>query len=156
MRKLVDGSDSARWVPFDHPSVYLGDTIAARVVNKEKWIERIQAKRPAPGRPKIIIGNLIAGEKILGDKQNAYQTAILNEFDKAIVVDMESYGVARGVYSARGTRYYNLNYLVVRGISDLTNQEQNNATRSEWRNYAASAAAAFTMETVDQVTELCE
>jgi len=156
MRKLVDGSNNARWIPFDHPSVYLRDTVAARVINNETWIERIKVKRPVVGQPKIIVGNLIAGEKILGDKQNVYQSDILNEFDKAIVVDMESYGLARGVYSARGARYYNLNYLVVRGISDLVNQEHNDKTRTEWRDYAASAAAAFTMETVDQIVDLCE
>ena len=46
-------------------------------------------ERPGLGDPKIVVGNLIAGEKILGDKENEYQRAILEEFDKAIVVDME-------------------------------------------------------------------
>lgn len=112
-------------------------------------------ERPKAGEPKVIIGNLIAGEKILGDGENEYQRQILEDFDKAIVVDMESYGLERGVYSARGTRYYNLNYLIVRGISDLVNDPGNDDTRRRWRDYAASTAAAFALAVVDELVTLC-
>jgi len=92
----------------------------------------------------------------MGDKENTYQCQILDEFDKAIAVDMESHGLARAVYTARATRYYNLNYLIVRGISDLVATEGNDEERRLWRNYAAASAAAFTVAVVDQLITCCK
>lgn len=154
MRKLVDGQDRTRRTAIDHPSFLLRHQVALRAEEEERWLRRVTAQRPVGGEPKIIVGNLIAGEKILGDGANEYQKKILTEFDKAIAVDMESHGVARAVYEARGTRHYNINYLVVRGISDLVDGADNNETRRAWRDYAASAAAAFASDIADRVTRL--
>ena len=151
MQKLSQGRGRQRRVALDHPSKYLRETVAHRVRHSGHWKTRIVANRPEPGDPALIVGNLIAGDKILGDGESAYQKQILEEFDKAVAVDMESYGLARGVYSARSTRYYNLNYLVVRGISDLVNDTANNEIRRQWRDYAASAAAAFSISVADEI-----
>jgi nucleoside phosphorylase len=130
MRKFQEGRGMTRRLALDHPSKYLRETIARRVRLSDDWKRRIGIAPPQPTNPKVIIGNLIAGDKILGDGENEYQKKILAEFDKAIAVDMESHGLARGAYSARGARYYNLNYLVVRGISDLVNESANDATKA--------------------------
>jgi adenosylhomocysteine nucleosidase len=156
MRKMVDGRSNIRRQAFDHPSIFLRETITHRVKAKAKWIENIRVARPKIGKPKVIEGNLIAGDKILGDLENSYQKEILEYFDKALAVDMESYGLARGVYRARGTRHYNLNYLVIRGISDLVDQADNDGTRTEWRDYAAAAAAAFAMSVADEIVSTCK
>lgn len=155
MRKIADGKDCLRKQAFDHPSMYLRETITQRVKMKKQWLDRIQKDRPTEGKPKVLEGNLIAGDKILGDRENEYQRQILGEFDKALAVDMESYGLARGVYSARTTRHYNLNYLVVRGISDLVDDVGNDAQRKKWRDYAAAAAAAFALCVVDEIVDAC-
>ena len=155
IRKFVKGRGMIRRVALDHPSKYLRETIAHRVRSNGQWKNRVNVERPATGEPKVIIGDLIGGEKILGDGENEYQRRILEEFDKAIAVNMETHGLARGIYSARGTRYYNLNYLVVRGISDLVNDPGNDDTRRQWRDYAASTAAAFSLAVVDQLVVLC-
>lgn len=155
MRKIADGKDLIRKQAFDHPSMYLRETITQRVKIRGHWVARVRKDRPVKGEPKVIEGNLIAGDKILGDGENEYQRKILGEFDKALAVDMESYGLARGVYNARSARYYNLNYLVVRGISDLVNEKGNDAQRKKWRNYAAATAAAFALCVADEIVELC-
>ncbi|MER8817198.1 hypothetical protein NKJ36_25035 [Mesorhizobium sp. M0142] len=152
--KFEKGRSMIRRMAIDHPSKYLRETIAARVSRSEHWKKRIAASRPTKGEPKVIVGNLIAGDKILGDGDNEYQQKILHEYDKAIAVDMESQGLARGVYTARGARFYNLNYLVVRGISDLVNGQENNEDRKKWREYAAAVAAAFSISAVDELVEL--
>ena len=92
----------------------------------------------------------------MGDKEGEYQKEILDEFDKAVAVDMESLGLARAAYTARGTRHYNLNYLIVRGVSDLVNANNNEADRQAWRPYAAAAAAAFTMSVIDDLVKRCK
>ncbi|TPG42803.1 hypothetical protein EAH79_02810 [Sphingomonas koreensis] len=155
MRKMAEGKDVRRKMALDHPSLYLRETMFQRVKHQEKWLARIGLERPVDGKPQVFEGNLIAGDKILGDGENEYQRMILEEFDKALAVDMESYGLARGVYNARSARHYNLNYLVVRGISDLVNAEQNNDQRNQWRDYAAATAAAFSLSVADEIVALC-
>jgi nucleoside phosphorylase len=155
MKKLENRRGKTRRVALDHPSKYLRETIAHRVRHSNDWKAKIRAQRPVDGDPNVIVGNLIAGEKILGDGQSKYQRDILSEFDKAVAVDMESHGLARGVYSARSVRHYNLNYLIVRGISDLVDDKGNNETRRQWRDYAAATAAAFAMSAADQLVACC-
>jgi hypothetical protein len=155
MRKMSGGKDRIRKQAFDHPSMYLRETITQRVKINGSWLALIKKERPVEGQPKILEGNLIAGDKILGDGENEYQRRILDEFDKALAVDMESYGLARGVYNARSTRHYNLNYLVVRGISDLVNAEGNDDQRKKWRDYAAATAAAFALSVTDEIVAIC-
>lgn len=155
MRKIADGKDVIRKQAFDHPSMYLRETITQRVKFSGRWVDRVAHDRPTVGAPKVLEGNLIAGDKILGDGENAYQRKILDEFDKALTVDMESYGLARGVYSARSARHYNLNYLVVRGISDLVDNEGNDDQRKMWRDYAAATAAAFALCVADEIVAIC-
>lgn len=155
MRKIADGKNVIRKQAFDPPSMYLRETITQRVKIMGKWLTRVGKVRPVEGQPKVLEGNLIAGDKILGDGENEYQRQILDEFDKALAVDMESYGVARGVYNARSARHYNLNYLVIRGISDLVDDEGNDDQRKKWRDYAAATAAAFALSVADEIVAIC-
>lgn len=155
MRKMAEGKSLRRMMALDHPSAYLRDIIFRRIKHDKKWLDRIGLVRPVEGQPQVFEGNLIAGDKILGDGESEYQRMILAEFDKALAVDMESYGLARGVYNARSERHYNLNYLVVRGISDLVDAQENNGQRMEWRDYAAATAAAFSLSVADEIVALC-
>jgi nucleoside phosphorylase len=66
----------------------------------------------------------------------------LKPFDKALAVDMESYGMARSVCERRNSIWYNPRYAIVRGISDMASADAaNNETREKWKRYAAQAAA---------------
>lgn len=151
MRKLAGGESKVRKQALDHPSSYLRDAIVSTVERNRTWAGKVSTDRPKPGTVKMIEGNIIAGDKVLGDAENAYQREIMTEFDKALAVDMESYGLGRAVYDCRGTRRYNLGYMVVRGISDLVADKHNNATRAKWREYAAATAAAFAIEAADAI-----
>jgi nucleoside phosphorylase len=151
MRKLVGGESKIRKQAVDHPSAYLRDAIVSTVERNGTWTGRVTTTRPKKGTLKMIEGNIIAGDKVLGDHKNQYQREVLDEFDKALAVDMESYGLGRAVYECRGTRRYNLGYMIVRGISDLVADENNNATRTKWRDYAAATAAAFAIDAADAI-----
>jgi nucleoside phosphorylase len=155
MQKFDRGRFLTRRIAVDHPSKYLRETMARRVEASGTWKQKILKERPEPGEPKVVEGNLIAGDKILGDGQNKYQQKILKQFDKALAVDMESYGLARGAFAARSARHYNLNYLVVRGVSDLVNAADNDDDRKKWRDYAAATAAAFSISVVDELVRQC-
>jgi nucleoside phosphorylase len=73
------------------------------------------------------------------------------QYTTAKAVDMETIGLARGVYASRATRHYNLQYLVVRAISDRVDEDDNPDERDAWREYAADAAAAFSVAAAEEV-----
>jgi nucleoside phosphorylase len=153
-RKLMDGKSMSRKIPLDHPSRLLRCDIAKPMSDMGHWTSAIALKRPIDGVCKAIVGNLIAGEKLLADGSSAIQRDILEEYDKAIAVDMESVGVARAVFKARGSVHYNLQYAVVRGVSDLVDADDNDGMRRQWRPYAASAAAAFAAGMIERLLEI--
>jgi nucleoside phosphorylase len=148
------GENSKRAKARDQPSYRLVRSIAEPIANSDDWLSRVNfALRPngIPQKPQVIFGPLIFGEKILGDRENEYQRSILDEFDNALAVDMESGGVGLALYESRITKHYNPLYLIIRGISDLTNEPSNNEQRSKCKPYAAHVAAAFAAEVVEKL-----
>lgn len=152
--KVVDGQNKLRRLPFDQPSLLLRERVAEQAKVSRQWIRRMTIERPVAGEPNAIVGNIISGEKVLGDPKNEEQKRILREFDKALAVDMESYGLARAIFRSRESVHYNPQYLVLRGVSDLVNRKGNNKTRQRWRSYAANAAAAFAAEMIEKLREM--
>lgn len=152
-QKLDQGKVLPRFIPYDHPSGYLRQTFVDPARMENLWTQRVTIRRPilTAAAPKVIVGHIVAGEKLLGDPTNEYQKGILDHFDNAIAVDMESMGVGRAVFAARRTSSYNPIYLVIRGISDLTNIESNAAQRREWKAYAGHVAAVFAKELTDRI-----
>jgi adenosylhomocysteine nucleosidase len=117
---------------------------AKNLLRRKQGLIGAPAPGLAQGGPKAIEGNILAGEKIWGDPTSKELQELLKEFDKAVAVDTESYGVARAVFRQRTSRRgYNPQYLVVRGICDFVNTEGNEAQRRAWTAYAATSAAAF-------------
>lgn len=155
-QKLSEGRSRVRKIPYDHPSKLLRADIAKPLVDAGNWAAAISAARPIQGQCKAIIGNLITGEKLLADGSSAVQRALLNEYDKAIAVDMEACGVARAVYAARGSVHYNLQYAIIRGVSDLVDAQDNDGMRQAWRPYAANAAATFAARMIETLLTISD
>jgi nucleoside phosphorylase len=144
--KYKKGAVIERKMPHDHPSGHLIQNYAEPLrVSPKRWIDRIQIKRPGESIPKLFIGGLVSGNILLGDPKNKEQVRILNHFDKAYAFEMEGFGLSSAVFKARTSVYYNPQYLLVRGISDLVDRdaEGNQETRVAWTPYAVSAAASF-------------
>jgi hypothetical protein len=75
---------------------------------------------------------------------------VKNKYDQRFA---PTYGFAKEVFNIRDNTNYNLRYLIFRGISDLTNQKDNDEIRRLWRNYAAGSVAALTMRVVDRMLD---
>lgn len=150
-RKIVPGKNRSRNIPHDHPSLSLRRHAEA-VAASGLWLQRLAGKnRLTAGNPKVVSGNVLACEKIWGDYQNAEQQALLDQFDKAVAIETESYGVARAIFNARESVHYNPQLLVIRGISDMVNSPSNEADRKQWTAYAACAASAFALGLIERV-----
>ncbi|HZT26475.1 MAG TPA: hypothetical protein VFA57_12285 [Pseudolabrys sp.] len=143
----IDGATMFwRQYPVDHPSVHLGRTISFPIQKTFRIADAITKQPPAAHNSRIHIGQIVSAEKVMGGLNNPVQTELLKPFDKALAVDMESIGMARGVCARRTSFWYNPLYSVIRGISDLVGVEGNDATRAQWKVYAAHAAAVVTRE----------
>jgi len=157
-RKYVGGRDLARRTPCDQPSLFLRERFVEPLRVDGSWLAHIPAAyaRPDPGVPKLLIGEIVAGEKLLGDADNAYQAAVMTVYDKALAFDMESWGIAKEIYQHRGTPGYNPQYLVIRGLSDIVSDPVNEDQRVRWRDYASAAAAAVAYKVVGVLVETTE
>jgi nucleoside phosphorylase len=149
--KLTDKKFLLRREPLDHPSYHVRHNVADPARLSDDWRSHIRQARPyLKGAPRVLLGNVVAGEKVFADQNSKYQRTVMNLFDKAIAVDMESWGFARGLFGARASVHYNPQCLVIRGISDYVDEgSSNQRTRDRWKVYAASTAAAFTRAVVD-------
>jgi nucleoside phosphorylase len=153
LMKLVKNKYDQRFVPIDYPSDYFRQSFVKLLNDDNNWRQRILAERPVAGTPNIKFGHILTGEKLLADARNTYQKKIMSMFSKALAADMESYGFAKEVFNIRDNTNYNLRYLIFRGISDLTNQLDNDEVRKLWRKYAAGCTASLTMSVVDRMLE---
>jgi nucleoside phosphorylase len=154
--KYKDHQVLRRKIAHDQPSLNVRDNHAEHLrVTPEAWHGLINANRPVAGQPTVHIGEVVSGDILLGDPDNAEQKRILEDpaFDKALAFEMEAVGLARTVYKARKWVNYNPQFAVIRGISDAvnTNAVGNQATRITWTPYAVGAAAAVSKAIVDRI-----
>jgi len=148
--KLEAGAQKLRSYPIDHPSVPL-KTRVSQPLSKIFDLQSALVRRFPQGQGavcKIHIGQIVSGEKVLGDVNSAVQKGLLDPFDKALAVDMESIGMARAVCDGRTSFWYHPRYAVIRGISDLVDGEDNGGQRANWKQFAAYAAAEVAREFV--------
>jgi len=148
-----------RKLAYDHPSHFLLDRFFEPLrADDLLWQPRIKVARPQDGKPALLPGEIVAGDRLYGDPDNPEQQRILEFFDKALAFEMEAVGLARTVYRARRTVDYNPQLMVIRGISDLVNQDadENQNTRKEWTPYAVSAACAVASALIEALIKHLE
>ena len=105
-----------------------------------EWKGEIHTPRPdtaggEPKLPEVRFGPIACGDKVVANLEDLAD--IQRQCPKMIAVAMEGAGVAKAVLS-EGTP---VRYLEIRGISDYAGPDKNDG----WHDYAANAAAAFTM-----------
>ncbi|MCP9949075.1 5'-methylthioadenosine/S-adenosylhomocysteine nucleosidase family protein [Actinomadura madurae] len=151
--KLTAGGQQRRFIAYDHPAIYLHRSYAAPLRDDDTWItDDLLHKLPSPERPRVHIAGLVAGDKVYGDPTNEEQALLLAEFEQvAAAIDMESVGLCRSVAAARSNPQYNPRLLIVRGVSDLVGQTDNNETRIQFKPVAALVAATFARRVVDDI-----
>lgn len=116
------------------------------------WADRIEEARP-DGReksPKMISGPIASGDKIIDNPNQEFFSTILRSWSRLQAVEMEGLGASEAIDFA-GSCGDNIKFLMIRGISDMprprkkTINNSQSREREKWKNYAAEAAAAFTI-----------
>jgi len=151
--KIADKKKRMRSYAIDHPSVPLRRNVAMPLSKLFKVSENVASPPPAVCASKVHIGEIVSSEKVMGDAEDAVQAELLEPFEKAIAVDMESIGMARAVCEGRSSFWYHPRYAIIRGISDLVAAEENDEQRAEWKPFAAHVAAVVAKEYVRMLPE---
>jgi nucleoside phosphorylase len=154
--KIENGNTFVRSFALDHPSEPLKKNVCSPISKtfriRDQLDEAIQP--PEPDAPcKIHVGGIVSAEKVLGDVRSPVQQELLKPFDKPLAVDMESIGMARAVCHGRGSFWYHPRYVIIRGISDLVADAENNEQRGAWKAFAAHAAAVVAKEFVQMLPD---
>jgi nucleoside phosphorylase len=153
-QKIVPGEIKERFFDFAPSSPVLREW--ARAVQESQWQQDVAESHPVPenGPPALHEGEIVVGEKVLGDRTNPIVDSVIKRYDNALAVDMESAGVGYAVLHATFKNLFP-QFLVVRGISDFFDVdreggEDNNATRKRFKPYAAGTAAAVLRHLVSE------
>jgi nucleoside phosphorylase len=145
--KVTEDGVRLRHFPIDHPSIYLRGAISQQIVRSFALAESVRIPAPEQqGGPRIHIGQIVSGEKVMSGIDSPIQAELLKPFDKALALDMESIGMARMVCERRTSFWYNPRYAVIRGISDFVGKPGNSETRDAWKKHAAHTAALVAAE----------
>ena len=136
LQKLTSHGFEVRW------EVQRADPRLLDVCNSfrdESWQELIKISRPDPGRP-----NRFTGPIASGDKKIAF-TKILARYrsmwPKLIGVEMEAAGAATAAFQSADRP----GFFMVRGVSDLADENIGSPDVEKWRSYACDVAASFTI-----------
>lgn len=148
--KLSENGFQVRYAPYDHPSIPLHQDHVLHF-SLEWPKENHNQIHAMVAASKILTNSLVAGDKIFGDPTSAEQRRIIEIFDDAVAIDMESVGVCRAVASCRSNPSYNPRLLIVRCISDMVDSGGNNAEREEWTEPACAIGSAFVQRLINEM-----
>jgi nucleoside phosphorylase len=162
-----------RYIPLDQPSSGLVSQhadVLARPSFPDCWAGLSEHRPGETGSPRVHVGEIIAIESIAGNPSGEEQIFMLERFDNADAVDMESMGVGRAIHEYREDVHYSPRWLCIRGISDIVTAESpplpvdedyeeggtveagdNNVERQLWKRYASAAAATFARRVVERL-----
>ena len=116
--------------------------VALSVSRKAVWMRRTgQGVREA----QCYFGPIASGDKVIATQQTAFYSFLKTHFNDTLAVDMEAIGFAE-VF----TRHPKIQFLCIRGISDLLdNKSHSDGAGSQ--AVASANAAAFTFELIAQL-----
>jgi TolB-like protein/nucleoside phosphorylase len=118
---------------------------AKQEAKKDDWLKRGKIF----GNPQVFVGAIAAGEKVAGSKTSEVFRFLQSNYNDVIAIEMGSYGFLSAAFA-----YPNIQAIVVRGISDLV-KDQNDDVMTEVnidRHREASAnASSFAFEVLSKI-----
>lgn len=108
--------------------------------------------------PKIVVGQVASGEKVVDDPTDAFFAAVMGSRPKMVAIEMEGAGVAAAIQDVREMQR-GASFGMVRGISDLPRGGGSTAAgqpgpsaqtqmRDAWKATAAAAAATAAVQLI--------
>src|SRR5262245_38928808 len=101
----------------------------------DAWTKRIEANRPSEGAPRIHLGPIASGDKVV--TVETVLSEYRNVWPTLVGVEMEAAGVASACFAAAKQP----EFFMVRGVSDLADANKNAPATESFRGYACDVAA---------------
>lgn len=154
-----------RHLAIEQPSTMLL-THARNVMWNPSWADLTHGFRVKPDAiPSATIEEILVGEAVIDNPLEPVQQFLMEHFDRAGAVEMESVGVAQTLHAARESVHYAPGFIAIRGISDIvyargrarqlgekdipraaadeTTPQDKTSERGVWSSAAAASASAF-------------
>lgn len=137
LQKITSEGPDIRWEVHRADPRLLG---AVHAFSLEKVQAHLPMKRPFVSSPAFHVGPIASGDKVvaLGTIIEHYR----HMWSRLIGIEMEAGGVA----TAASQSVSKPGFLMVRGVSDLADENKGSTRVDGWRAYACLAAAAFAIE----------
>jgi nucleoside phosphorylase len=142
-----EGPEGFESRPSIGSSTYRMEQRARAEARKSDWLGRLAAV-PSPV-PKVYVGPIAAGEKIIAEKSAAVYQFLKKHYTDALAVEMEGHGFLHATHAG-----FLVESLIVRGISDRIDDKSSTSDR-HFQQLAAQHASAFAFETLARL-ELVE
>jgi len=134
LQKLTPKGPDIRWEVHRADPRLVGSALN---FTDETWQESITAERPDDGSPRRHMGPIASGDKVI-----AFGAALAKyreTWSKLIGVEMEAGGVAAAAFQAAERP----GFFMVRGVSDLADEQKSSPEVEKWRQYACDVAASY-------------
>jgi nucleoside phosphorylase len=134
LQKLTPEGPEVRW------DVQRADARLLNACNNfrsESWRKLIKIKRPDRGKPNVHTGPIASGDKVIAF--NDVLARYRDVWPKLLGVEMEAAGVATAAFQSSDRP----GFFMVRGVSDLADENKGSSDVGKWRSYACDAAASF-------------
>ncbi|HEU4324239.1 MAG TPA: hypothetical protein VFS21_13895 [Roseiflexaceae bacterium] len=137
-RQRIDNEGSKiRWRTHD-----INNKILDKInQSPDNWTELLGEKIIRVKTPKIHVGPVFSGDKIIASSQKT--SDLLEHWPLAIGVEMEGSGIATLLERRNVFR----RFCMIRGVSDLAN-ENKRIDSANWSQFACDASAAYTFSTI--------
>lgn len=133
-QKITSSKFEIRWVVKPTDSRLLG---SAKHIKLTDWQKSVKAIRPVKGNTKRHFGPVASGDAVVAS------SVLLDEFQKTwpklLGVEMEAGGAAHAAFNAASRP----SFFMVRGVSDLADENKGTSKVEQWRSYACEVAAAY-------------
>jgi len=144
VKEVPGGEVEERSFPIAQPSRGPRKALTSLTERVPDWGKPAESARPeivGSAQPKILPGQIAAGERLVSDPESLTLKELEDRYPKALAVEMEAVGVGRAVWSAQQQEKFT-QFGVLRGISDYLGEPGNQETRDAVKPYAAAVAIA--------------
>lgn len=134
LQKLTPAGPEVRWDVQRADARLLEACVNFR---NEAWQGLLRIKRPGRGKPNRHIGPLASGDKVIafGDVLAKYR----DTWPKLLGVEMEAAGASTAAFQSPAKP----GFFMIRGVSDLADENKGASHVKKWRTYACDIAASF-------------
>lgn len=136
LQKITDTETKFRFKEHNCDSRLYGHS--KNLIGNE-WVKLITTKRPRLGNPKRLDSPVATGDKIVERKSLIDQ--LLKYSEKLTGVEMEAGGAASACFQSP----LKPGFFMVRGVSDLADENKESKKVKQWRAYACDVAASYTI-----------